>query len=151
MKFHYLVAGLGIAPRPGAYETPEILLLYPAVYQLIYRFTLFQGFYFLFLFPCFLSSGIRFGINQYPWNIWLCRFGFTGVMFGESALQIISLTYIITLIFKTFQYIYGKQKIKETRYPDFVQIFDLVSKSWILENYQNIKFCNFRDYFSTPL
>lgn len=27
-----LVAGLGFAPRSGAYETPELLLLYPALY-----------------------------------------------------------------------------------------------------------------------
>ena len=27
----YVVAGLGIAPRPGGYEPPELLLLYPAV------------------------------------------------------------------------------------------------------------------------
>ena len=26
-----LVAGLGFAPRSGAYETPEVLLLYPAI------------------------------------------------------------------------------------------------------------------------
>ena len=32
--FSSLVAGLGIAPRPGGYEPPEILLLHPAIYAL---------------------------------------------------------------------------------------------------------------------
>ena len=29
--FAYLVAGAGIAPAPGGYEPPEVLLLHPAV------------------------------------------------------------------------------------------------------------------------